>query len=423
MSSRQHHRFSWQPPLEEEAPAYTEVQEESPSHVPHASETTAAAASRHFSYGQTPVEHRAFVYTSKPSDPPLPRNTRISVAASLFTPIDPRPQSMLDPLNTSASPQPQTAYVVPSHSQYEKAPVSPLSNNDPRALPPSQSPVSPVPAPYATQRPVLETQQSRHARQMSNLSPINTNVGVYPMPPIPPTPPSGMQTSPLPHKTPVTPISAASTRKDLVRENPTSPSNRKSYANEPYSPHGFTSGQTNNMHAVFSPDAAHGPNGLDFALHQPGQIAHPNMESGKSHSWNDPLCACTGDVSTCLTGLVCPCILYGRTSYRLSQKSAKKDPTDMLGHSAANGHCMAMGLSCGLWWLFPMLQRTRIRHAYKLGGSFGSDLLRGCCCCCCVAVQNEREVRSREEASRRWAGPASTDVYTRTSGMLYKPQQ
>jgi hypothetical protein len=53
----------------------------------------------------------------------------------------------------------------------------------------------------------------------------------------------------------------------------------------------------------------------------------------------------------------------------------------------------------------------------------GSDLLRGCCCCCCVAVQNEREVRVREEANRRWAGPASTDVYTRASGMVYKPQQ
>jgi len=70
-----------------------------------------------------------------------------------------------------------------------------------------------------------------------------------------------------------------------------------------------------------------------------------------------------------------------------------------------------------------MLQRTRIRHAYKLSGNMASDLLKGCCCCCCVAVQNEREVKTREEASRRWAGPASTDVYGRTGGMVYKPQQ
>tara|TARA_R110002003_G_scaffold109_5_gene9151 strand:+ start:11832 stop:12593 length:762 start_codon:yes stop_codon:yes gene_type:complete len=253
---------------------------------------------------------------------------------------------------------------------------------------------------------------------MSNLSPINTNLASYPMPPIPPTPPSGTQTSPLPHKTPITPISPVSTSKDVKREN------RQSYAiNEPYSPHGFGSTQTNNFHAVFSPDAAHGPNGLDFALHQPGQIAHPNMESSSSKEWTSSLCSCSPDPSTCLTGLFCPCILYGRTSYRLSQKWAKKDPTDMLGYSATNGHCMLMSVSCGLWWLFPMLQRTRIRHAYKLGGSMVSDLAKGCCCCCCVAVQNEREVRGREEASRRFAGPASTDVYSRSGGMVYKPQQ
>jgi hypothetical protein len=40
-----------------------------------------------------------------------------------------------------------------------------------------------------------------------------------------------------------------------------------------------------------------------------------------------------------------------------------------------------------------------------------------------VAVQNEREVRGREEASQRWAGPASSEVYTRASGMVYKAQQ
>jgi hypothetical protein len=95
----------------------------------------------------------------------------------------------------------------------------------------------------------------------------------------------------------------------------------------------------------------------------------------------------------------------------------------MLGHSSTNGHCMLMGLSCGLWWLFPAFQRTRIRHAYKLGGSVLGDLARGCCCCCCVAVQNEREVREREASARRWAGPASVDVYKRAELMAYKAQR
>jgi Cys-rich protein (TIGR01571 family) len=214
----------------------------------------------------------------------------------------------------------------------------------------------------------------------------------------------------------MTPISANSTAKEIPRNN------RTSYANEPYSPHGFTSTQTNNLHAVFSPDSAHGPNGLDFALHQPGQTTHPNMDASSSKAWSSSLCSCAPDPSTCLTGLFCPCVVYGRTSHRLSQRKAKKDPS-LLGYSATNGHCMLMGLSCGLWWLLPMLQRTRIRRAYKLEGSMGSDLLRGCCCCCCVVVQNEREVRGREEASRRWAGPASSDVYRKVVGMEYKAQQ
>lgn len=70
-----------------------------------------------------------------------------------------------------------------------------------------------------------------------------------------------------------------------------------------------------------------------------------------------------------------------------------------------------------------MLQRTRLRHAYKLTGSLGSDLLKGCCCCCCVAIQNEREMKDREESARRWAGPASTEIYTAPKQMVYKPQR
>ncbi|EDU49042.1 PLAC8 multi-domain protein [Pyrenophora tritici-repentis] len=439
--SRQHDRFSWQQPLEDDAPAYQQPQAQPQQQTPqYAAQQyqqshqqypqpqqrqpqVTTDASRHFSYAQTPSEMRAFVYTSSPNDPPMPQSIPISLPTSPVgdTPIDPRPQSMMfsqHPINPTQS---ETAYVQP-HAEDVKPPISPVSPQHP-AQTQYFSSASPIPQPQPVQH--VDTHQSRHMRQMSNLSPINTNLRAYPMPTIPPTPPSGThQTSPLPHKTPITPMSANSMQKGQPRENATSPSHRTSpYPSEPYSPHGFSSNQTGNFHAVFSPDAAHGPNGLDFAAHQPGQITHPNMESEKSHEWKNSLCACSPEFSTCLTGLFCPCILYGRTSYRLSQKSAKKDPTDMLGYSSTNGHCAVMGLSCGLWWLFPMLQRTRIRRAYKLEGSFGDDLLKGCCCCCCVTVQNEREVKTREEASRRWAGPASTDVYTRSGGMVYKPQQ
>lgn len=431
-----HQRFSWQMPPQEEAPAYEEVQHQ-PYHqqVPHAQQPHVSTnindqQNRHFSYAQTPVEHEAFIYMSSPNDPPLPQAAPQTVqhVQSPYTPIDSRPQSTFNPLTSAPRPQPPAGYVSPSSypDNNEKAPVSPISPSHAgsRTLP--FSPVSPIPPPQhfaqqvqPIQPPAVTIPQTSHARKMSNLSPINTNVGAMTLPPIPPTPPSGThQTSPLPHKTPITPMSPTSATKDPRGEN------RKSHAiNEPYSPHGFGNSQAQNFHAVFSPDAAHGPNGLDFALHQPGQISHPNMESKSSKEWKSSICACGPDVGTCFTGLFCPCIIYGRTSYRLSQKSAKKDPTDMLGHSSVNGHCLLMTVACGLGALFPALQRTRIRRAYKIDGGVGGDLLRGCCCCCCTVVQNEREVRGREEESRRWAGPVSGDVYGRVGGMVYKPQQ
>lgn len=417
--SQQHSRFSWQAPPQD-APTHNE---HAPQNQPPQAQPSTDVSSRHFSYGQTPVEHRAFVYTPSTNDLPLPQQSRMSVAASISTPIDPRPQSILDASDFMLPPVPPAAYETPYSLQEEKSPSKLAAYHDPNHSNLQSQFIPSMVAPQPVHSQQIDMQQSRHTRQMSNLSPINTELGVRPMPTIPPTPPSGTQASYSPYKNLVTPISAESTKRCRPEDGLISPSSKKPYGSEPYTPHGFPSTRTNNFHAVFSPDAAHGPNGLDFTLHQPGQIAHPNMESKRSHQWGNSLCSCGPDVSTCFTGLMCPCILYGRTSYRLSQKSAKKDPTDMLGYSCSNGHCLLMSLSCGLGWLFPMLQRTRIRRAYKLEGSLGSDFLKTCCCCCCVTVQNEREVKSREEASRRWAGPASTDVYTRSGGMVYKPQQ
>ncbi|KAF1999974.1 PLAC8-domain-containing protein [Amniculicola lignicola CBS 123094] len=391
--ARQNQRFSWQPPLEtppeEDAPSYevSQQQQQQQRQSVHIN-TNVNRNDRAFSYAQTPIEHRAPNYTTAASEP-LPGPS---------SPIAFQPQSPYSA--NSAIPQPQSP-------TYGRTPFTPLAPN-PSAQPAAFSPVSPIAA-----LPRIQTQGTNHARQRSNLSPLNTNVGQYAAPPVPPMPAHTADAGPLPSKTPITPISSGPLKKDI----PLSPiHSRASYPAEPYSPHGFT---TNPGREVFSPDAAHGPNGLDFALHQPGQIAHPNMESENSREWKHSLCECTGDIGTCLTGLFCPCILYGRTAYRLSQRSNKQDPTNLLDHSNTNGHCMLMGVSCGLWWLYPMIQRTRIRHLYKLGGSFTSDLLKGCCCCCCVAVQNEREVRDREESSRRWAGPASTEVYTRPEMMTY----
>lgn len=81
------------------------------------------------------------------------------------------------------------------------------------------------------------------------------------------------------------------------------------------------------------------------AFHQPGQIMHPNQEI-QGGTWHHGLCDCS-NISTCCLGLTCPCILYGRTQYRLSMKSRKADPTNMLGYETCNGSCTGMALLCG----------------------------------------------------------------------------
>jgi hypothetical protein len=105
---------------------------------------------------------------------------------------------------------------------------------------------------------------------------------------------------------------------------------------------------------IFSPGSLAGPNGINPDLHRPGQVAHPNMTFnstvGGKEAWNHSMCECSGDISTCMTGVFCPCILDSRTAYRLNRRSEKLDSTDMLGFSSCNSRCGLMGVFgiCGL---------------------------------------------------------------------------
>lgn len=436
-SDRQHQRFSWQ--VAPEAPPERGSQPQQSHHnasqnqpIKPINTNTETHHARVFSYAQTPAEHLAFQYIPSPSEP-IPAVPQLSNSPQSATPIDPRPQSMFPvDLQTNSTLQPQqtvphTLYpaLCPAHEQ--KPPVSPLSpNHHTHTLPLSPvSPAFPVPPIVEPRRvytsPIVQQTHSQHARSLSNLYPLNTNVSVPNMPRAHPMPAS--QTNDLPYTVLSAPASPSSIKKDpLDVQLPHSPNARTPhfYAHEAYSPHNVNSATQKSSGGIFSPDSAHGPNGLDFALHQPGQVAHPNMDlspTGEKHPWSSSLCSLSSD---CFTGLFCPCLLYGRTSYRLSQKSAKQDPTDLLSYSATNVHCMMMTLSCGFWWVYPLVQRTRVRHVYKLEGDIAGDCLRSVCCCCCTAVQNEREVKSREEVKRQLAGPAQG--YKSVGQMKYAPQ-
>ena len=93
---------------------------------------------------------------------------------------------------------------------------------------------------------------------------------------------------------------------------------------------------------IYNPDSLHGPNVDLAATHKPGQVSHPN--SSLDPHWKNGLCE--PDAICCL-GLVCPCMVYGKTMYRLSRKAQKQDPTDLLGYEACNGSCGLMAAACG----------------------------------------------------------------------------
>ncbi|CAG8307514.1 unnamed protein product [Penicillium salamii] len=165
--------------------------------------------------------------------------------------------------------------------------------------------------------------------------------------------------------------------------------------------------------------AATAPEDLS-AFHNPGQTVHPNQEV-TGGGWSNGLCELSS-LGICCLGHICPCILYGRTQHRLSLKSRKEDPTNMLGYETCNGSCTGMGLLCGCQWLMATIQHTRMRKAYGIQGSVASDCVRATCCTCCTLIQDEKEIQRREELRARAArerGATLLSPYTTPGPMSY----
>ena len=93
---------------------------------------------------------------------------------------------------------------------------------------------------------------------------------------------------------------------------------------------------------TYNPDSLAGPNGAPVENHRPGQVSHPNA-SVDPH-WRHGLCE---PDALCCMGAVCPCMIYGKTMYRLSRKAQKQDPTDLLGYESCNGSCGLFAAACG----------------------------------------------------------------------------
>ena len=176
----------------------------------------------------------------------------------------------------------------------------------------------------------------------------------------------------------------------------------------------------NPLHPTFLKSQNHTPDVAplsDSAIdnHRPGQAVHANQYI-KGGSWKHGLCD-FGEIGVCCTGIWCPCIIYGKTQYRLSQRSERKDPTNMLGFSIFNGSCAAFAVLCGCNFILAAIQHSRVRQAYDIPGGVGSDFLRACCCCCCTLTQDEKEIRFRETRARSPALPAMQ--YSSPEGMNF----
>ena len=136
----------------------------------------------------------------------------------------------------------------------------------------------------------------------------------------------------------------------------------------------------------------------------PATPLQPDFGSEQGGTWRHSLCSCA-DTPTCLTSIFCPCVIYGKTQYRLDARSANKDPTNMLGYHSVNGSCAAFGLLfCGCNFILAAIQRTRIRRAYNMSneaGNVGTDCAQALCCCCCTLAQDEKEMKAREGGTKK----------------------
>lgn len=92
----------------------------------------------------------------------------------------------------------------------------------------------------------------------------------------------------------------------------------------------------------YNPDSLAGTN-VALENHRPGQVSHPNAMVDPK--WKHSLCEID---SLCCAGLFCPCVVYGKTQYRLSRREQKQDPTDLLSYQSVNGSCGMMAAACGL---------------------------------------------------------------------------
>lgn len=97
-------------------------------------------------------------------------------------------------------------------------------------------------------------------------------------------------------------------------------------------------------------------------------------------AWSHDIFSCCDDISTCLSTLVCPCVMFGRVA-----------------EDIGSGSCIICGASLllpPLTFISRMVVRGRIRESKGIDGSTVNDCLLILFCPFCSLVQEVQEVQS-----------------------------
>ncbi|QSZ35822.1 hypothetical protein DSL72_006944 [Monilinia vaccinii-corymbosi] len=148
---------------------------------------------------------------------------------------------------------------------------------------------------------------------------------------------------------------------------------------------------------------------LRYAIPDQPQRSEPSLNRNKSEhkgqsDWMVPFCHNpANDRGTVYAGMFAPCVLYGKTHWRLKSVSLGRDPHEVPSSNNCNSMCWvhcALTVTCCLSVGLTVVQRARIRAQYRINGTMGNDVVKSLFCGPCAMMQHDREVRAREGDTR-----------------------
>ncbi|XP_074356500.1 cell number regulator 6-like [Apium graveolens] len=146
-----------------------------------------------------------------------------------------------------------------------------------------------------------------------------------------------------------------------------------------------------------------------------GQPLPQSYEPPADEDWATGICGCAEDPESCLTGLFCPCVLFGRNVETLQEEISEKGACVCHVIFVEGGMALAAitALASGIdpdttllivegllfaWWgcgIYTSMARQSLQRKYHLKDSPCDPCMVHCCMHWCALCQEHREMRSR----------------------------